>query len=135
MQQRWDQVPWRSKHGRIVLHLAIVFTFFAPCNSVWLLIKSYFVRRQSDIPYKYFEADIKGKLSFLVDILYIVVGDQVFQQPVSVPMGTKCAPILLDIFIYSKICSEIVTGQKQSNKQTNKQKTPVRVFQPYIQIH
>jgi hypothetical protein len=32
---------------------------------------------------------------------YIVVfGDQVFQQPVGIPMGINCAPLLADLFLY-----------------------------------
>jgi hypothetical protein len=44
---------------------------------------SYFVRPHSDSPYKYFEADIKGMLGFLVDKtdnIYVVFGEQVFKQ-------------------------------------------------------
>jgi hypothetical protein len=37
------------------------------------------VRPHSDSPYKYFEADIKGMLGFLVDNIYVVFGEQVFK--------------------------------------------------------
>jgi hypothetical protein len=40
-------------------------------------------------------------LSFLVDNLYAVFGDQVFQQSVGIPMGIKCASSLADLFLYS----------------------------------
>jgi hypothetical protein len=40
---------------------------------------TYFVRHHSDSPYKYSEADIKIMLGFLVDTIYVVFGDQVFQ--------------------------------------------------------
>jgi hypothetical protein len=59
------------------------------------------VRRYSDSPYKYSEADIKGMLGFLVDNIYVVFGDQIFQQSVGIPMGTNCAPLLTDLFLYS----------------------------------
>jgi hypothetical protein len=61
---------------------------------------TYFVKHHSDIPYKYFEADIKGILCFLVDSIYVVVGDQVFQHSVVIRMGTNCAPLLADLFLY-----------------------------------
>ena len=48
---------------------------------------TYFVRHHSDSPYKYSEADIKSMLGFLVDNIYVVFGDQVFQQSVGIPMG------------------------------------------------
>jgi hypothetical protein len=55
------------------------------------------VTHLSDSP----EADVKGMLGFLVDNIYVVFGDQVFQQSVGIPMGTKCVPLLADLFLYS----------------------------------
>jgi hypothetical protein len=40
-------------------------------------------------------------LGFLVDNIYVVFGDQVFQKSVGIPMGTNCAPLLADLFLYS----------------------------------
>jgi hypothetical protein len=40
-------------------------------------------------------------LSFLVDNIYVVVGDKIFQQSVGIAMGTDCAPLLADLFLYS----------------------------------
>jgi hypothetical protein len=53
---------------------------------------TYFARHHSDSPYKYSEADIKGMRGFLVDNVYVVFGDQVFQQSVGILMGPNCAP-------------------------------------------
>jgi hypothetical protein len=61
----------------------------------------YFVRYHSDSPYKYSEADIKGMLGFVVNNISVVFGDQLFQQSVGIPMGTNCAPLLADLFLYS----------------------------------
>jgi hypothetical protein len=40
---------------------------------------------------------------FLVDNIYVhvVFGDQVLQQSAGIPMGTNCAPLLGDLFLYS----------------------------------
>jgi hypothetical protein len=62
--------------------------------------ETYFVRHHSDSPHKYSEIDIKGMLGFLVDNIF-VVKYQVFQQSVGIPMGTSCAPLLADLFLYS----------------------------------
>ena len=40
-------------------------------------------------------------LEFLVDNTFVVFGGKVFQQMVGIPMGTNCAPLLADIFLYS----------------------------------
>jgi hypothetical protein len=62
---------------------------------------TYFVRHHSDSQYKYFKANIKGMLGFLVDNIYVVFGDQVLQQSVGIPIGTNCAPLLADLLSYS----------------------------------
>jgi hypothetical protein len=51
--------------------------------------------------HKYSEVEIKKMLAFLIDNIYVFVGGQVFQQTVGIPMGTNCAPLLADLFLYS----------------------------------
>jgi hypothetical protein len=57
------------------------------------------VRHLSDIPYS--ESDIKTVLDFLVDNIYVVFGDQIFQKSVGIPMSANYAPLLADLFLYS----------------------------------
>ena len=56
-------------------------------------------------------------LEFLVDNIFVVFGEKVFQQIVGIPMGTNCAPLLADIFLYSYeaefIQSLLSTGKKK----------------------
>jgi hypothetical protein len=40
-------------------------------------------------------------LGFLVNNIYVVFEDKVFQQSVGIPMGTNCAPLLADLLLYS----------------------------------
>ena len=40
-------------------------------------------------------------LEFLVDNIFVVFAGKVFQQKIGIPMGTNCAPLLADIFLYS----------------------------------
>jgi hypothetical protein len=46
----------------------------------------------------YSEVEIKTMLEFLIDNVFVVVGDQVFQQSVGTPMGMICAPSLIEMF-------------------------------------
>ena len=46
---------------------------------------------------KYSEDDIIKMLEFLVDNIFVVFAGKVFQQTV----GTNCAPLLADVFLYS----------------------------------
>jgi hypothetical protein len=60
----------------------------------------FFLRNRSDSSYKYYEADIKGMLDFLVYNIDVVFGDQVFQKSFAIPMGIHCATLLTDSFLY-----------------------------------
>ena len=39
-------------------------------------------------------------LEFLVDNFFVVSEGKVFQQIVGIPMGTNCAPLPAEIFLY-----------------------------------
>ena len=60
----------------------------------------YFVKEHSDSKNKYTEEDIIKMLEFLVDNIFVVFVGKVFQQIIGIPMGTNCAPLLADIFLY-----------------------------------
>ena len=62
---------------------------------------TYFVKDHSDCTKKYTEDDIFNMLNFLIDNIFVECGGQVFQQTVGIPMGTNCAPLLADLFLYS----------------------------------
>ena len=40
-------------------------------------------------------------IEFLVDNIYVRFGEQLFRQMVGIPIGTNCAPLLADLFLYS----------------------------------
>jgi hypothetical protein len=40
-------------------------------------------------------------LEFLIDNISVSFGGTLFQQVVGIPMGTNCAPLLADLFLYS----------------------------------
>ena len=63
--------------------------------------EEYFVKEHSDSKNKNSEDDIIKILEFLVDNIFVVCAGKVFQQIVGIPMGTNCAPLLADIFLYS----------------------------------
>ena len=39
-------------------------------------------------------------LTFLLDNIYIRFGTKLFRQSVGIPMGTNCAPLLADLFLF-----------------------------------
>jgi hypothetical protein len=40
-------------------------------------------------------------VELLIDNIFVSFGGTLFQQVVGIPMGTKCAPLLADLFLYS----------------------------------
>jgi hypothetical protein len=54
----------------------------------------------------------------LVDNIYVVFGDQVFQQSFVIPMGTKCAPL----FLYSYEAKFVQKLFWDNNKKNNNKK-------------
>ena len=78
--------------------------------------ETYFVKKHSDSINKYSEDDIIKMLEFLVDNIFVVFAGKVFQETVGIPIGTNCAPLLADIFLYSYeadfIKSLLSTGKK-----------------------
>jgi hypothetical protein len=65
----------------------------------------YDVNFQVSLIYVYSDVEISGILSFFCLQLWVVFGDQVFQQPVEILMGTYC------VLLYWKIHSYIIFVQ------------------------
>ena len=62
--------------------------------------RSYFAKHHSDSTKQVSETDIFNMLEFFIKI-FAMFGGRVFQQTVGIPMGTNCAPLLADLFLYS----------------------------------
>ena len=42
-----------------------------------------------------------GMVEFLIDNIFVKFGGGLFRQVIGIPMGTNCAPLLADLFLYS----------------------------------
>ena len=40
-------------------------------------------------------------IEFLIDNIFVQFGECLFRQVIGIPMGTNCAPLLADLFLYS----------------------------------
>ena len=49
----------------------------------------------------YSEEQVISMLEFLIDNIFVSFGGILFQQVVGIPMGTNCAPLLAELFLYS----------------------------------
>ena len=63
--------------------------------------KSYFVKSHSKSNNKYKLEDIIQMLDFLIDNIFDLFGERVFQQTIDIPIGTNCAPLLVDLFLHA----------------------------------
>ena len=61
----------------------------------------YIVKDHSEAKNKYTEDDIVRMIEFLIDNIFVESGGVIFQQVIGIPMGTNCAPLLADLFLYS----------------------------------
>ena len=62
---------------------------------------TYFVKYDTNAKVFYTEKDIISMLEFLIDNIFVEFGGHIFQQCTGIPMGTNCAPLLADLFLYS----------------------------------
>jgi hypothetical protein len=62
---------------------------------------------------KYSESDIFKNFNFLIDNIFVVFDSCVFQQRVSIPIGTNCAPILADLFLQYLYETDFIQGSLQ----------------------
>ena len=78
--------------------------------------KSYFTGDPLNGDNKYAASDICKMIEFLVDNMYVRFGGQLFRQMVSIPIGTSCAPLLADLFLYSyenKVLDKLIKEGKR----------------------
>ena len=78
--------------------------------------RAYFVKEHSDVQQKYNEDDITKMINFLIDNIFVEFGGRIFQQTIGIPMGTNCAPLLADLFLYSYESDFIRNMNKSGHK-------------------
>ena len=120
----FDQTSRRHRsHGSIRYNKPEIHNVSFDSRLPFFNFRPYFVKEHSDSKNKYTEDDIVNMLEFLVDSIFVVFGGKVFQKIVGILMGTNCAPLLADIFLYSYeaefIQSLLSTGRKKLASQFN----------------
>ena len=63
--------------------------------------RTFFTNVETSASKKYDEAFIGQMIDFLIDNIYIKIGNHLFRQCIGIPMGTNCAPLLATLFMYS----------------------------------
>ena len=60
--------------------------------------QTYFAKCKAKSKNKYIMEDIIYMLDFLIDNIFVPFRERVFQQTISIQMGTNCAPLSVDSF-------------------------------------
>jgi len=55
-------------------------------------------------------------LQFLIDNIFVLFGGRVFQQTVSITMGTNCAPLLADFPLFVRIIFHTGTSHEKQQE-------------------
>ena len=90
--------------------------------------EAYFLKEHSDSKNKYSEDNIIKMLEFLVDNIFVsFFCGKTFHQIVGIPMGTNCAPLLADIFLYSyevEFIQSLLSAGVTTNNDPHRKSTP-----------
>ena len=77
------------------------------------------IKEETSAGKKHDETLICQMIDFLIDNIYIKIGDHLFRKCISIPMGTSCALLLANLFLYS-YHFEFLRSIKKSNKKLAK---------------
>ena len=57
-------------------------------------------------------SDVCKSLCFLLDTIFVRYGDSIYRQVIGIPMGTNCAPLIADLFLF---CHESLDKNSQAD--------------------
>ena len=66
--------------------------------------RTFFPNEETSAGKKYNETLICQMIDFLIDNIYIMIGNHLFWQCIGISMGMNCAPLLANLFLYSYAC-------------------------------
>ena len=63
--------------------------------------RTFFTNEETSAGKKYDEILICQMTDFLIDNIYIKIGNYLYRKCIGIPMGTNCAPLLANLLLYS----------------------------------
>ena len=81
--------------------------------------RTFFTNEKTSAGKKYDETLICQMMDSLIGNIYITIDNHLFPQCIDIPMGTNCAPVLANLFLYSYEI-ELFRSMKKSNKKLAK---------------
>lgn len=96
----YTTLPHHLIKGRLIPLIQKTFarenTTFLACNNE----KAFFTNEQVDHYTMWTCTEVCAALSFLLDNIFVCFDNTVYRQVVGIPMGTNCAPLVADLFLY-----------------------------------
>ena len=74
-------------------------------------------------------------IDFLIDNIYIEIGNHLFWQCIGIPMGRNCAPLLANLFLYSYEVEFLRSMEKSNKKLTKASNLTLRYIGAIISIN
>ena len=107
---RQNSFNQRCKHtnSHTLIHISIIhpITPFYIHRSIHIVKNAVKCKKASftDEPLKYHTnwtcLDVCDSLNFLLDNIFVRFSDTIYRQVIGIPMGTNCAPLVADLFLY-----------------------------------
>ena len=63
--------------------------------------RTFFTNEETSAGKKYHETLICQMLDFLINNIYIKIGNHLVRECIGIPMDTNCPPLLANLFLYS----------------------------------
>ena len=83
--------------------------------------RTFFNNEEASAGKRYDETLISKLIDFLIDNIYIKIGNHLLRQCTGIPMGTHCAPLLANFFFFFYSYEvEFLRSMKNSNKRLAK---------------
>ena len=74
-------------------------------------------------------------IQFLINNIYVKVGNRVFKQTIGIPMGTDCAPLLANLFLFCYEYKYVKDKLKVNHKQARLVKHTVRYIDDLLTLN
>ena len=101
----YTTLPHSTLKSRLISLIKRSFTYKSGRGYKYIVLgysSTYFSNKEpKDTTCYYTEEQVIQMLEFLIDNIFVQFGGKIFQQTIGIPMGTNCAPLLADLFLYS----------------------------------
>ena len=78
--------------------------------------KAYWSNAESTNDHSVTEVQPIEQIKFLIDNIYIEVGNRIFRQTIGIAMGTDCAPLLANLFLFYYECKFMKNNLKHDTQ-------------------